>query len=160
RAARHSARRSPKRFTGVGSPASTLKAWTDICHALLLLTGALRFFEAFLDRAIDLFEQRLVARIPVLDVARLPGAIEVVAGVPELVDLARLHDLHHFEADVAQRFDLGVPQHRIGFELGLDLRRRQLGRVGAGAVVLVAGGREWTRNLQQVDAFGDRHRAE
>ena len=53
------------------------------------------------------------------------GAIEVVGGVPQFRGISLLHDLEHFEPDIAQGLDLRIPQHGIGFELGPDLCGRQ-----------------------------------
>src|SRR5215813_9302224 len=54
-----------------------------------------------LEPSIDFLEQRRVAWVPVLNVARLARLIEVVRGLPQLVGLLRLDDLHHFQPDVS-----------------------------------------------------------
>ena len=53
----------------------------------------------------------------------LARLIEVVARVPQFLGVSSFDDLHHLETDVAQRFDLGVPEDRIFLELRGDLRR-------------------------------------
>src|SRR6185436_19733200 len=83
-----------------------------------------------LETPIELLQQSLVAGIPVLDVTALTGLVEILGGVPQLPGVPLLHDLEDLEADVSQRLDLGIPEHRIGLELGQDLRRRQFLRVG------------------------------
>src|SRR5262245_19556684 len=107
-------------------------------------------------RAVQLFETRvefsqqyLFTWIPIFEMALLARLIEVLRGVPQLVHVLALDDFQHLEPDVPERFNLGIPEDRVVFELRLDLRRRQLCRFGAVAVVVVSSRSEWTRDFQQ-----------
>src|SRR5437588_12579611 len=99
-----------------------------------------------LELAIEPVQQGFFTGIPVLEMTSLAGMIEILTGVPQLLHVLSLHDLHHFEADVSQRLNLRIPQHRVGFELLFDSSGRQLLRVGAGAVVLVSRWSEGARD--------------
>src|SRR5262245_8695964 len=114
----------------------------------------------FLQAAFEvLIELRVLARIPVAAVARFAGFVEVLADVPQLLDVFSFGHVEGLESHVSERLDSRVPLDRVAFDFRGDLRRRQLDRVRAGAVVLVAGRRERPLHLEQVDAFDERDRA-
>jgi hypothetical protein len=59
---------------------------------------------------IELPEERPLTGIPVLEMAALARLIEVLARIPQLVDVFTLDDFHDLQSNVPQCFNLGVPE--------------------------------------------------
>src|SRR6187431_2980056 len=79
-------------------------------------TRAVQFGEA----TIEPFEQEPIARVPVFDVTAFAGLVEVFTRVPQLFGGLPLDDVERLQPDVAQRLNLGLPEHRVLLDLGLD----------------------------------------
>src|SRR5436190_13050014 len=82
--------------------------------------GTGRVAQALVEIAI---ERLIFFRIPVAAVAVLARLVEVLARVPQLFGISLLHDVEHFDADVAQRLDARVPLDGILADLRDDLLR-------------------------------------
>src|SRR5215468_2581400 len=119
-----------------------------------------RLIAVLLQTAFELLiELRILARIPVAAMARLACLVEVLADIPQLLDIFPLGYVERLERHVSERLDACVPFHGITLDFRGDLRGRELDRVRARAVVLVAGRGERPLDLEQVDALHERHRA-
>src|SRR5262245_17557260 len=70
------------------------------------------------------FDGRAVSRVPVFEMTALAGFVEVAAGLPQRLRVFLLHNVEHFEGDVAQRLNFRNPQHGVLLELRLNLRWR------------------------------------
>src|SRR5204862_3386445 len=86
-----------------------------------------------------LIELGAFAGVPVAPMTRFTRLVEVLADVPQLLDVFSLGDVERLERHVSERLDSRVPLHRITLDLRGDLRRRQFDRVRSRAVVLVSG---------------------
>src|SRR5216117_1382572 len=71
-----------------------------------------------------LIELGAFTRVPVAPMTRLTCLVEILADVPQLVDVFSPDDVERFERHIAERRDSCVPLHRITFDLRGDLRRR------------------------------------
>jgi hypothetical protein len=63
-------------------------------------------------------------------VTTLTGVVQIVACVPELLDVLALHDVKHFEPDVAHASIRAFQLNGIFFKLRLDLIGRQFNSIG------------------------------
>src|SRR5438874_3412139 len=99
-----------------------------------------------------LIELGAFARIPVAPMTCLTRLVEILADVPQLVDVFSLDDVDRFERHIPERLDACVPFDRITFDFRGDLCRRQFDRIRSGAVVLVSGRRERSTNPEQIRA--------
>src|SRR6267142_4319490 len=135
-----------------------------ICGASLFLrlragVAARRLIAELLQAALELLiELGAFAWVPVAPVTRFTRPVEILADVPQLVDVFSLDDIERFERHISERLDSGVPLHRITFDLRGDLRRRQFHRVRAPAVVLVSGRGERSTDPEQIRPFCKRDR--
>src|SRR5262245_1159819 len=106
---------------------------------LLCGGGALRLLAEVLQTAFELLiERRVLARIPVAAMARFARLVEVLADVPQFLDIFSPGHVERLERHVSERLDACVPFHGIALDLRGDLRGRELDRVRPRAVVLVA----------------------
>src|SRR6185503_11421448 len=99
-----------------------------------------------LQPSIEALHQIFFRRVPVLEMAAFAGLIENLARLRQLFRIFPFDNLEDLEVDVAERFNLRVPQYGVCFDLGLDLIRRELRRVGPDAVVDVPRRRNRPRN--------------
>src|SRR5947208_3544254 len=105
-----------------------------------------------------LIELGAFAGVPVAPMTRFTRLVEVLADVPQLLDVFSLGDVERLERHVSERLDSRVPLHRITLDLRGDLRRRQFDRVRSRAVVLVSGRSERATDFQQIRPFRKRDR--
>src|SRR2546426_11286155 len=107
-----------------------------------------------------LIELGAFAGVPVAPMTRFTRLVEILADVPQLVDVFSLDDVERFERHISERLDSCVPLHRITFDLRADLRLRQFDRVRSRAVVLVSGRSERSTDFEQIRAFCKRDRTD
>src|SRR5882672_8996771 len=107
-----------------------------------------------------LIELGAFARVPVAPMTRFTRLVEILADVPQLVDVFSLDDIERFERHISERLDSCVPLPRITFDLRGDLRRRRFHRVRSRAVVLVSGRSERSTDLEQIRPLRKRDRTD